>query len=267
MTKTPWNALPQEIKESVQSAVGGVTGIEMISEGLNSDLTMSAETERGRLFIKGAKLDSDFRTGQLRREILINPFVTHLSPAIRFQVETAGWLVVGFDYVNGRRADYSPNSPDIPLVLDVLDALGQTPCPDIKLTYAERGRSHHARVTDLHRFAGDSLAHNDFNPDNVRISGDRAHLIDWARPTRGAAWSDAASLAMSLMTCGHIPSDAESIVSALSTWKTLQPGDLDAIADYQSAMRSAVMPKPIYDPWTHASVAAARRWSDYRRGL
>jgi hypothetical protein len=267
MTKTQWSDLPQEVQDAARQELGGVSGIEMISEGLNSDITLTAETGSGRVFIKGARLDAEGKILQLRREISINPYVTHLSPEIRLQVEVDGWLVVGFDYVEGRRADYSPNSPDIPLVLETLDALSETPCPDIKLLYSDRRHSNHARVEDLRRFAGNSLMHTDLNPGNVRISDGRAYLLDWARPTRGAAWSDAASLVMCLMTCGHTPRDAEAIVSALPVWKTLEPGDLDAAAHYQSALRSDNMRKPIYDPWSNASVEAARRWSDYRRGL
>ncbi|MCD0453808.1 hypothetical protein LO762_32200, partial [Actinocorallia sp. API 0066] len=200
---------------------------------------------------------------QLRREIAINPYVTHLSPTIRLRVEQADWLIVGFDHVEGRRADYSPLSPDIPLVLDLLDRLSETPCPEIPLRSAEKLRSAHARPEDLRRFRGDALAHADLNPGNVRITGDgRAHLIDWARYMRGAPWSDATAFALCLMTCGHTPHDAEDILSALPVWKTLEPGDLDATAYYQSALRSTW--KPRLDPWTNASVSAARRWSDHR---
>ncbi|MBB4920032.1 phosphotransferase [Streptosporangium saharense] len=264
MTKTLWYELPREVRGAVQREVGGVAGVEEVSDGLNSDLTLAAETGAGRLFIKGSKLDDDLKTRQLRREISISPYVTHLSPAMRFHVEAAGWLVVGFDHVDGRRADYSPLSPDIPLVLDLLDRLSETPCPDIPLRVSDR--SAHARPEDLHRFDGEALAHSDLNPGNVRITADgRAYLLDWARYVRGAAWSDAAAFAMCLMTCGHTPSDAEDILAALPVWKTVAPGDLDAMAYYQSAIRTSWRPR--LDPWTNASVAAARRWHDYRTDL
>ncbi len=264
MKKTHWSDLPQEVQDAVRLIVGGVTDIEMISEGLNSELTLAAETESGRLFFKGARLDDSGKSLQLRREISINPYVTHLSPKIRVQVEEAGWLLVGFDHVEGRRADYSPKSPDIPLVLELLDALSETPCPGIPLPYSESRRSNHARVDDLRRFAGNSLMHTDLNPGNVWIARDRAYLLDWARPTRGASWSDASALALCLITCGHIPRDAEAIVSALPVWKDLGPGDLDAAVQYMSAVRSDLVRNPIDDHWTNSAVEAARRWWDYR---
>ncbi|GAA0967279.1 hypothetical protein [Actinocorallia libanotica] len=264
MTKTPWHELPREVRDAVQRELGDVAGIEAISEGLNSDITLTAETRSGRLFIKGARLDDNLKARQLRREVSINPYVTHLSPKIRLQIERAGWLIVGFDHIEGRRADYSPLSPDIPLVLDLLGRLSETPCPDIPLRPVDR--SAYARPEDLHRFSGEALAHADLNPDNVRITADRrAYLVDWARYVRSAPWSDAAAFAMCLMTCGHTPRDAEHILSTLPVWKALEPGDLDAVAYYQSAMRSTW--KPRLDPWTNASVAAARRWFDYRMGL
>ncbi|MCD0450582.1 hypothetical protein LO762_15485 [Actinocorallia sp. API 0066] len=237
-----------------------MTEVEAVSEGLNSDLTVTVEAGVGRLFVKGAKLDDDLKARQLRREIVINQHVTHLSPEIRLQVEEAGWLIVGFDHVEGRRADYSPLSPDIPLVLDLLDRLSETPCPTIPLR--EMDLSAHARPEDAHRFGGGALAHTDLNPGNVRVAPDgRAYLLDWARYKRGAPWWDATAFAQCLMTCGHTPYDAESILAELPVWKTLGLGDLDAVAHYQSTARSKW--KPRLDAWTNASVAAARRWHDH----
>ena len=80
MTKTPWDELPREVRDAVQRESGGVGDIEVISEGLNSDLTFAAATGSGRLFVKGARLADDFKTRQLRREVSINPYVTHFSP-------------------------------------------------------------------------------------------------------------------------------------------------------------------------------------------
>jgi len=69
------------------------------------------------------------------------------------------------------------------------------------------------------------------------------------------------------MSCGHTPRDAEAIVSALPAWKDLDPASLDGEAHYGSAARSGWGLKPIDDPWSNASVEAARRWWDYRRAL
>ncbi|MFJ2030733.1 hypothetical protein [Streptosporangium sp. NPDC087985] len=42
-----------------------------------------------------------------------------------------GWIVLLHEYVDGRDADLSPGSPDVPLVLDTLVVLNEalTPCP------------------------------------------------------------------------------------------------------------------------------------------
>jgi hypothetical protein len=37
---------------------------------------------------------------------------------------------------------------------------------------------------------GDALLHTDFNPLNILVGPDRVWMIDWAWPTRGAAFID-----------------------------------------------------------------------------
>lgn len=267
MTKTTWQGLPQGVRHAIEGEMGAVVGTEVISGGLNSEVTLVAENSQRRVFIKGAKLQDTHRVIQMRREALVNDYVVNVSPSMHWQIETDGWLVLGFEYIEGRRADYSPNSPDIPLVLETLDALSEIECPNIPLLYSDRRHSNHATVEDLRRFAGNSLQHTDLNPGNVWISGGRAFLLDWARATRGAAWGDVAALALCLQTCGHTPRDAEAIVSRLPVWKTLEPGDLDASVQYKCVLRDAQLRRPIEDPWTNAAVEAARRWLQYRWSL
>ena len=43
MTKTQWSDLPQEVQDATSQELGGVSGVEMISEGLNSDIHADAQ--------------------------------------------------------------------------------------------------------------------------------------------------------------------------------------------------------------------------------
>ncbi|GAA3194809.1 hypothetical protein [Actinocorallia longicatena] len=266
MNKTHWNDLPQGVREAAREHVGNVTAAQTISAGWNSAVTLAADTEAGRLFIKGIRLDSTGQVAMLRREIAINPHVAHLSPELRFHVETDSWLIAGFDFIEGRRADYSPCSPDIPRVLEAIDVLTATPCPDITLKYADQLYSSQGDIDLMRRVSGDNLVHTDLTPANVLMTPNRVYLLDWARPTRGTSWLDAVSITHFLITCGHSPKDAEAISSQMRAWKNLGPGDLDAMVHNGSATRSTWGLKHFDgDPWTNSSLEAARRWWDYRR--
>jgi hypothetical protein len=119
---------------------------------------------------------------------------------------------------------------------------------------------------ELWRFAGNALLHTDLNPGNVRIVGDRAYLVDWAVPTRGVAWSEAADLALCLITCGHTPVDAEALASQIPAWATADKDALDISVRSQEATWLDLYSTKTNGPWTNATVTAAQRWAQHRRG-
>ncbi|MGW0462070.1 hypothetical protein [Streptomyces tendae] len=49
---------------------------------------------------------------------------------------------------------------------------------------------------------------------------DRAHIIDWAWPTRGAAWIDPAILILRLLEAGHTLVEADAFACRFSSWRT-----------------------------------------------
>jgi hypothetical protein len=49
---------------------------------------------------------------------------------------------------------------------------------------------------------GDALLHTDFNPLNILLGPDRTWIIDWAWPTRGAVFIDAACFLIRAMAAG-----------------------------------------------------------------
>jgi hypothetical protein len=61
---------------------------------------------------------------------MINPHVLPVSARLRWHIEdVAGWNLLGFDYVAGRHADYTPGSPDLAKVIATIRRLGQIHCP------------------------------------------------------------------------------------------------------------------------------------------
>ena len=50
------------------------------------------------------------------------------------------------------------------------------------------------------------MLHTDFNPLNILLGPVRVWIIDWAWPTRGAAFIDAAYFLIRAMAAGHTAS-------------------------------------------------------------
>ncbi len=108
-------------------------------------------------------------------------------------------------------------------------------------------------------FAGGHLSHTDWSPGNVLISGD-ARLIDWAWPTRGAAWIDPACWAVWLIAGGHHPALAEDHAARVPAFAHAPANAVTAFAAAQAAMW-----KDIADHAPHPRLAAAAAaWHSYR---
>jgi Ser/Thr protein kinase RdoA (MazF antagonist) len=143
-----------------------------------------------------------------RNEARINPFLPASMPRLRWQVESDGWLLLGFDYVDGRHPDLSPGSSDLSSVAAALSemAMTLTPCPAVKVQAATARWAGWIRpeVVD-----GDTLVHTDVTPFNFLIRQDGVTVVDWSMPCRGAAWIDTALMTIRLVRAGHRPEQAE----------------------------------------------------------
>jgi thiamine kinase-like enzyme len=94
-------------------------------------------------------------------------------------------------------------------VVSAMHDLAAVSCPDLPVKRArQRWAAYVDRETDLNLLDGDALLHTDFNPLNILLRPDRLWIIDWARPTRSAAFVDAACFLIRAMTAGHSASQA-----------------------------------------------------------
>lgn len=255
--------LPRAVLAGIESRVGEIVRVETVSHGFNSEIAARVVTVDDSLFVKGLRADHK-RVWTQRREAEVNPYLRGIAPALRWQLEDAGWVLLGFEVLDGHHADYAPGSPDLPKVADLLCRLEEVECPDIELRQVEqRLESYVAKASDVAHFAGDSLVHSDLNNQNVMVNG-TAYLVDWAWASRGAAWLDAAYWVVWLMAAGkHDPRSAEEWAARVPAWREAAPEAVTAFAlATVNVWEEIAGADP--DPWTTGIRDAARRWAKHR---
>ncbi|WP_328917939.1 MULTISPECIES: aminoglycoside phosphotransferase [unclassified Streptomyces] len=216
MLRVRWDDLPLAARAAVEARTGLVRGTVTASGGVNSGIAATVHAEGGSVFVKGVPADHpQVRTQQ--READVNPYLPAACPRMLWHLRAGGWDLIGYERLDGRHADYAPGSPDLPLVADALAELQATACPDLAVlrSATQRWAAHAGGAAE--QFAGDALLHTDLAPDNLLIN-DRAHLVDWAWPTRGAAWIDPAVLVLRLMAAGHTAPEADDWARRFPSW-------------------------------------------------
>ncbi|MCE7081353.1 aminoglycoside phosphotransferase [Streptomyces sp. ST2-7A] len=265
-SRIAFQELPPAVIAAVEKRTGPILKVEPANEGFNSEVAARVFTETESCFIKGMRADHR-RIWTQRREAEVNQFLTGLTPELLWHTEEAGWNLLGFELLEGHHADYSPGSPDLPKVADLLRRLGEIPCPEIELRQAEqRLEGYAASAKDLDFFAGNALLHTDLNNANVLVD-DSARLVDWAWATRGAPWLDAGYWVIWLMAAGgHTPDSAEQWASHVPAWSAAPSAGVTAFAVANAAMWQEIGGEDP-DPWTARLVTAARNWATYRKSL
>jgi len=259
-----WDELPLPLREAVAARTGPVRFARTVSGGFNSTLAVVLDTPGGRVFVKGLRGDHRGVVTQ-GREALINAAVRPVAPALLWHLpDVAGWNVLGFEYVEGRHADYRPGSPDVTAVVAVLDALAGVPCPDVPgVKDASRWRCY-ADSGDTTPFEGDALLHTDWKPDNVLIQADgTVRVVDWAWPTRGAAWIDPADLLIQLIANGHTPAQAETHMNRVRGWQQAPVSSVNSFCRANVRLWDEIVGNNP-TPWHQNMARAARSWAQTR---
>jgi hypothetical protein len=102
-------------------------------------------------------------------------------------------------------------------------------------------------------------------PHNVLVTTDRAHLIDWAWPTRGAAWIDPAVLILQLMEAGHTAARADAWAREhFSSWAGAPPRAVAAFAEANAALWDEIAGNDPQD-WKKDMARQANGWVTYWR--
>lgn len=259
MMHTHWEDLSKAIHSAIQAQTGAVLRAHTVSEGLNSEIAAVLHTSTNKVFIKGLRSNHP-RAWTQQMEAMVNPYVVQVSPQLLWHIETDGWNILAFDHIEGRHADYSPGSHDIPKVVEAIRLLREVRCPDLPLKRAEQRWAPY--MDDTSTLRGDTLLHTDFNPLNVLVNG-TARIIDWAWPTRGAAWIDPACFILRLMAAGHTPGEAEAWAQQVSSWDPTPEKDVDAFAA-ASARVWVEIAQADPQPWKKRMAVVAEQWLCYR---
>ena len=260
-----WADLPGSLKESISARTGPITSGRAVTDGQNSPLAAVLETRGGKVFVKGLPSGHRMVITQ-EREAAAAPLVKGISPELLWQFDEAGWNVLGFEHIDGRSADYRPGSPDTGLVVELMQTLsaieipaGPGPWKPIET----RMRTYVDDPADALIFAGQSLTHTDWMPDNVLISRNRAWLIDWAWATPAQSWTDPAFWLLRLMAHGHPTAEAEAIAARLPAYAAADPGHVAVFARANVSMWNEIeRDHPI--PWAKTMAATARAWAEHR---
>lgn len=233
-------------------------------QGFSTDLLAVVECEKGSFFVKAMRNRPGGRRAQMLREKAINPFVRSIAPSLLWSAEDHGWIVLGFDLVEGRESDFTPGSPDLPVIVDLLNRVGELNLPDIARDWPETRWDWWADRGAPTLFSGDTLLHADINPGNLLIGEERSWVVDWSWPTRGAAFIDPAMLVVQLVAAGHTPESAEEWAAGCKAWTNADPRAIDAFAVAYARMNRHGALRRRDEPWREAMAEATLSWATHR---
>ncbi|MDT0307917.1 hypothetical protein RM780_13220 [Streptomyces sp. DSM 44917] len=229
-----------------------------------SDLTAAVECETGRFFVKAMRNRPGGRRDQMLRERSINPFVRPIAPALLWAAEDEDWIVLGFEFVRARKAEFHPDSPDLPAVVALLNRIGEMALPEVAHDWRESRWDRFADEGAPSLFRGDALLHADINPSNLLVGSHGMWAVDWAWPTRGAAFIDPAMLVVQLISAGHSAESAEAWTAGCKAWANADPKAIDAFAVATVRMWREVADRWPDGSWTRVIVSAAEAWAAHR---
>lgn len=257
-----WDELPRTVRTHVETVVGPVIHTAPVTAGENSSLATVLHTSDTTYFVKGLRRDHP-RIRAHNKEAIINPYVTTLAPRLLWRIDIADWRLLGFEHINGRKADYSPLSPDLNRLADAIHHTSTIPAPEFPfVTLPERLRGY-ATSNELHHLNGDTLLHTDLNQNNLLITPERTYLLDWAMATTGPAWCEPAFAILRLMQAGHTAPQAEHWATHSPHWRAAPPHAITLFATLMTRLwHNLATTNPT--PWRNEIATHAHTWHTHR---
>lgn len=253
-----WTALPEVVTAEIAERVGGAH-VTPASSGDHAEIAATVAGENTKVFVKAACSEHGVRS--LHYELLVSRAVDWpYSPAVEWSFEADGWLVVGFEHLDGPHADLAPGSRDLDLLAAVVEDLGRTLAP---------GPTWFTPATRLGfwnpAMDGEMLVHSDLNPANLIVTANGVRVVDWAYATKGAPWVELALLAPWLVGSAHSPEQADKWLNQFPAWCSTDPAALDDLASRNAGKWSAKAFESA-EKWVCDLAEWTGAWAAYRRG-
>ncbi|WP_194820982.1 phosphotransferase [Micromonospora sp. S-DT3-3-22] len=254
--RSDWAALPERVGMAVADRVGGIVGVYPAPCGDHAEIASTVIGSTGTVFVKAASSGPGVRS--LRYELAVTKAIDRYPPAVFWDFESDGWLVVGAEHLDGSHPDLSPGSPDLDTLAETLEGLQETAAPDMRL-FGPAGRLSFAHPA----MDGDALVHSDLNPANLILTPQGLRIVDWAYATKAAPWVELALLTQWLIGNGHTPAQAEDWLSQFPTWSGTDPEVLDDFAA-RNAAKWANKSRQSTESWVHDLALWTYEWAAYR---
>ena len=294
--RLPWKFLPSHVRALVESHLGGPV-VDAVSQdagftpGFASVLT-SASGER--LFVKAASrvAQADFAAAYLeeaRKLRILDGTIP--APRLEWVHDADGWVVLGFEAVEGRapRRPWRPAELDRALDLaeaiaeatrEVPGSLGLRPVVEdlpelvtgwdgVPEDWPHRDDAR-ALATMVATLPDQQFAHCDLRDDNILLAADgRTLACDWNWPVLGPRWLDL----VNLLVFGHGDGlDVEPFLARRTLTSDVEPEQIDAwlagFCGFMLARRTRPAPptSPHLRTLTDWQAEAAWSWLAQRRG-
>ncbi|MFG3556134.1 phosphotransferase [Micromonospora sp. NPDC047557] len=256
--RTDWAALPATITTRIADRVGGVFEVIPASSGDHAEIASTLVGPDATVFVKAACASLGGGYQSLRFEVAATQAVDGWPPAVLWQIESDGWLVVGTEHLDGPHPDLSPGSPDLEVLAACLKELQESPAPD-GTWYDPATRCGFT----LAGMAGGALVHSDLNPSNLIMTRRGLRIVDWAFATRAAAWVELALLVQWLIGGGHTPRQADEWVGQFPSWTATDRDVVDSFAAL-AASKWSTRSLSSDEGWVHDLAAWNGKWAAYR---
>ncbi|MFD5591925.1 phosphotransferase [Streptomyces asoensis] len=263
MDRIEWHDLPTTTRTAVERHTGPVLKAETAPQGVMSRLACAIHTSAGRAFVKGTRHD-DPQAWVYRHEARVTRYAP-LAADVLWEVDAGGWLLYGYEYIEGRHPDLAPGSDDLAPLLHTLTVMSEAPWPETL-----NKKPLHTRWTEFlpedvpPGLQGRGLAHTDMSPHNMLMTpGGELLLLDWALSCPAPTWADTALTVPRLISAGHTPEAAETIARQVPAYRAADRATVTTFArTVYSAWEDWERTRPM--PHRAALTAAAKAWATSR---